>query len=195
MFAKKLGLAVSALFLSTSAFARQSDVLVNAGYSNYSGFSDSAFKNNFNGGNLGVTYLYSIMNEKMTPVVGAGLNTHLMRYSNDSGSNLTLNSYEGALKAGAKFNVVDKINAFALLNAGYSFYNYFAASYDKGDLKLKNTYSFGASFIATYDLSESLNVGLGYAYNRRNLNVKDTDLDKNYQYNEHSANVIVGFNF
>lgn len=135
------------------------------------------------------------MNDKMTPVVGAGLNSYLMRYSYNSASSLTLNSYDGVLKADAKFNVVDNVNLFALLNAGYSFYNYFAASFDKGDLKIKNTYSFGASLIGTYDLSRSLNVGLGYTYNRRNLNEQNTNFNKDFQYNEDSANVIVGFNF
>ncbi|WGL59628.1 outer membrane beta-barrel protein [Pigmentibacter sp. JX0631] len=197
MFAKKMGYTLASLVLTTSAFAakKSSDVQINAGYTNYSGFSDGAFDNNFNGGNLGVTYLYSIYNDKIAPVVGGGLNTQLMRYSYSNGETLTLNSYEGVIKAGAKFELVEKVNMFALVNAGYSFYNYINTSFNKGDFKVQNTYSFGASLIATYDLSESLNVGLGYTYNRRNLKVQDTNYNKDFQYNEHSANVIVGFNF
>ncbi|MGY3804342.1 outer membrane beta-barrel protein [Pigmentibacter ruber] len=197
MFAKKLSFTLASIVITTSAYAARnsSDVQINAGYTNYSGFSDAAYDNNFNGGNLGVTYLYTLFNDMIAPVVGGGLNSQLMRYSFSNGNTLTLNSYEGVIKVGAKFELADNFNMFALVNAGYSFYNYFATSYNKGDENLKNTYSFGASLIGTYDLSESLNVGLGYSYNRRNLNVQNTNYNKDFQYNEHSANVIVGFNF
>lgn len=185
MFAKKLSyFTVSSLFMTSALATTQSDLQLNVGYTEYSNYS-------FTGLNLGLSYLYSILENQITPVVGGGINSYLMKPTSYGSDSTTLNSYDGVIKAGVKFKIGDNFNLFALLNAGYAFYT----SFPKRNHTLENTSSFGSSIIGTYNVTESMNVGLGYTYNRRNMKEKDNNFNSYIFFHEASLNVILGYSF
>lgn len=195
MFAKKISyLTISSLFMTSAFAANNSDLQLNFGLTDYDNFTDTSSDIKFKGINYGITYLYSFLDSKVTPVLGGGINVHRVNYSGSLGDR-TLQSSDVILKVGAKINITEKFNLFALLHSGYAYYNSLTTPLIKGHYDLKNTFSYGSSLIGSFSLSENINLGIGYTYNRRTMNEKNVITSYDAQYNENSFNVILGYSF
>lgn len=117
------------------------DILASAGYSHFNGLKESISKKdlNYNGYNLNVSALYSIMKMDFgAPVIGLGVNYYEMYSNKIKENNVSINNntakidyeYKDNMKSlaimgnvGYKFTPTTKFAVYSLLNFGYEVYN------------------------------------------------------------------------
>ena len=186
------------------------DVISSFGVTTLSGFSSSSSDADeygsevptLKGYNGSLLFLKPLSESNITPVIGAGINfiyaSGKNNYSNTQSLDLTLGDLSGLIQGGMKFNALNRLELFTVVNLGYSIVNYYKKSavnlYDN-DVTFHNTFFFGTSVIASCELFYNISIGAGYTYNNRFMEVKSekADYHKMVSYNENSFNAIIEF--
>lgn len=204
---KKILSCFAVALLSSGAFAKGNDsnLMFQGGYTRISNYSDNLNYPTLTGWNIGSMYLASfIESSRVHPVVGGGLNYYYTSgksdYTSGESLNLTLSSLDAVGAGGVKFNLTDNIDLYALFNLNISLVSYMKYEYRGYNLsagtKIYSAGLYGFSVIPTYNISDDFNIGFGYSFGKRIINVKNdfSNVDKVYTATEQSINLVFGIN-